>query len=339
MPQMPPETSKIPSLIYEEYEKHRDYPRAHLGASLIGHKCARFLWLSFHWALPWDMHSGRVLRLFERGQREEEVIVRNLRAIGVEIHHTCLDRDGQVRVDFGNHVAGSVDGIIEKGVPEAPKARHIAEFKTHSLKSFRDLQKNGVRESKWMHWCQMQVYMLGTGIDRALYVAVCKDNDEMYAERVRFDVEWAQRIVDRAHRIVSSEEIPPRISKDPSWFECKMCPAHEFCHVTHMCKIFNCRTCGWASCLPDGRWMCEHVSKFYLTYEEQLDLDGPCVYHALSPNLVPETWKVKRLTEKEDGVVWDIDGQEVPNGGYPEMVLSWSILDGQRVPIEEDVPF
>ena len=69
-----------------------------------------------------------MLRLFDRGRREEESIVLNLRRIGIKIHSTCLDEDGQSRVDFGSHVSGSVDGIIEGGVPEAPVARHVAEF-------------------------------------------------------------------------------------------------------------------------------------------------------------------------------------------------------------------
>ena len=74
---------------------------------------------------------------------------------------------------FSVRWSGSIDGIIEKGVPEAPTKRHILECKTHSLKSFKDLCDKGVQESKPQHWCQMQLYMHGTGIDRALYFAVC----------------------------------------------------------------------------------------------------------------------------------------------------------------------
>jgi hypothetical protein len=49
------------------------------------------------------------------------------------------------------------------------------------------LEKKGVKVSKPMHWAQMQVYMLGTKIERALYVAVCKDDDRIYTERVKYD--------------------------------------------------------------------------------------------------------------------------------------------------------
>lgn len=34
-------------------------------------------------------------------------------------------------------------------------------------------------------------YMIGTNLDRALYFAVCKDNDEIYTERVRYVKETA----------------------------------------------------------------------------------------------------------------------------------------------------
>src|SRR5688572_4793950 len=56
--------------------------RWHLGASIIGHECSRYLWFSFRWcardegeATKRDANShanlGRKLRLFNRGHREE----------------------------------------------------------------------------------------------------------------------------------------------------------------------------------------------------------------------------------------------------------------------------
>ena len=146
----------IQSRIDKWHEEHREPPRAHLGLSLLGHPCDRWIWLSFRWAVI-ERFSGRMLRLFRRGHLEEETIVRDLRAAGVVIHSTDAE-DGQSRVDFGCHVSGSVDGIIESGVPGAEKTRHVAEFKTHSLKSFRELQSKGVKEAKRRHWWQMQGY-------------------------------------------------------------------------------------------------------------------------------------------------------------------------------------
>ena len=52
---------------YEEAQG--DGFREHLGASLIGKSCERALWYDFHWATR-SRHEGRILRLFETGQRE-----------------------------------------------------------------------------------------------------------------------------------------------------------------------------------------------------------------------------------------------------------------------------
>jgi hypothetical protein len=66
--------------------------------------------------------SGRILRLFRRGQNEEATIISDLRAIGLDVRKVSA----QHRVDFGSHVSGSLDAIVDGGVPEAPKSKHIA---------------------------------------------------------------------------------------------------------------------------------------------------------------------------------------------------------------------
>ena len=163
---IPEPNNSISALIDKHHERQEQGQRGHLGASLLGHPCDRYLWLSFRWAVI-PKFPGRILRLFRRGHMEEATLVSDLRAIGIDLRHTGRD---QKRVDFGAHVSGSIDAIAESGVPESPNKRHIVEFKTHSLKSFADLEKHGVQKSKPQHYAQMQVYMAGTGIDRALYV-------------------------------------------------------------------------------------------------------------------------------------------------------------------------
>lgn len=43
----------------------------------------------------------------------------------------------------------------------------------------------------------MQLYMLGTGIDCAFYISICKDSDEIYTEQIRFDKELAEKYLAR----------------------------------------------------------------------------------------------------------------------------------------------
>lgn len=289
------------------HENNREWPRAHLGLSLLGHPCNRWIWLNFRWAVV-ERFPGRMLRLFRRGHREEQTIVEDLRAIGIEIHHTEADGE-QTRVDFGSHVSGSVDGIIERGVPGAENTRHIAEFKTHSLKSFRELEKNGVLKAKKQHWWQMQGYMLGTGIERALYVAVCKDNDEMYTERVYFDEEKAKALIRRGHSLALCERLPEPLSADSTWWQCKMCPAHNFCFSSHLCEEVNCRTCAHVTPTKDGKWLCEHGTPYEISLEEQR---AGCSCHTALPDLVP--WQFCGGTDNGFCAKYIIKGKEYLNG-------------------------
>jgi hypothetical protein len=302
---IPEANNSIAALIDRKMEETREEPRPHLGASLLGHPCDRYLWLSFRWAV-FEKFEGRMLRLFRRGQREEYSIVEDLRSIGIEIHSTGGE---QSRVDFGSHVSGSIDGIIESGVPEAPKKRHVAEFKTHNEKSFKDLISKGVKESKPRHWCQMQVYMLGTGIDRALYVAINKNDDTYYTERVRFDKEAAQALVDRGHRIALSDRLPEPLSADPTWWQCKFCPCCEFCHKTHLTREINCRTCAHATATKDSTFTCARYGGAEIPEEAQRT---GCACHVLHPELVP--WKVLQGSEDGFSVCYEINGRPVWNG-------------------------
>jgi len=298
---IPEREDTIENLIDKAHEENTERPRPHMGASMLGSVCERWMWLSFRWAVQPNF-PGRILRLFRRGHMEEANIIRDLKLIGIEVRTLT----SQERVDFGNHVSGSIDAIIESGVPEAPNKQHIGEFKTHSLKSFNDVEAKGVEKSKPEHYAQMQVYMHGTGIDRALYVAVCKDNDRIYTERVRYDKEVAEKLVARGKRVALSERMPPPISTDPSWFQCKFCDAHSFCHETKLTKHVNCRTCAHSTPKEDSTWRCERwENEIALEYQ----YDG-CSSHTLHPDLVP--W---HMFDGSDWIaVYEVDGHKVRNG-------------------------
>lgn len=253
----PPQHSVVQAIyrLYEQREASTGGHRSHLGASVIGHVCERYLWLLFRWAER-EAFDGRMLRLFEAGRQFEPRIVAELRAIGVTVH----EADGfgqQFRVsEVAGHFGGSLDGAAV-GLPEAPKTWHVLEFKTHSAKSFSELEAKGVRDAKPQHWAQMQTYMGLTGMDRALYVAENKDTSQLYSERVELDpVEFA-RIMARARRIIEAAEPPARLSKDPAWFQCKWCAFHPLCHGDQVPEV-NCRTCAHSTPELDGvaRWSC-----------------------------------------------------------------------------------
>ncbi len=301
---IPEPDNSISTLIDRYHESKQEPPRPHMGASMLGHPCDRWLWLSFRWAVQPEF-PGRILRLFRRGHNEERQIVSDLRAIGIDIRATS---ENQSRVDLGCHVGGSLDGIIESGVPEAPKKRHVAEFKTHSQKSFDKLERDGVEKAKPEHYIQMQCYMYGTKIDRALYVAICKNDDRLYTERVRYDAAVAEKAIARGQRIATDDRMPPPISTDPSWYQCKICPAHDFCHQSKQTKHVNCRTCAHSTAKDDSTWRCERHDSDGIPVEFQRE---GCDSHVLHPDLVP--WKRKDGPD-EWTATYVIEGREVVNG-------------------------
>jgi hypothetical protein len=309
----------IAAAIDAAHEAKAGKPRPHLGASAAGHHCDRWLWLSFRWAVQ-PQFDGRMLRLFRRGHREEANVIEDLRAIGCVITHTGYD---QARVQFGCHVSGSMDGIIESGLPGAEKTRHLLEIKTHGRKSFDALEKDGVEKSKPEHWAQMQVYMLGAGMDRALYAAVCKDDDRYHFERVRLDRQAAEQLVDRARRIALSERMPePCAGGAPDWYLCKFCPAHEFCWETRKTKHVNCRTCAHVTPLEDSTWHCARHDAGGIPTDYQRE---GCPSHVLHPDLVP--WQIADSPNQWEAV-YIIDGVPVRNGeGDANVYSSREILE------------
>ena len=311
MTKIPEPENTIENLIDKTHEARAQKPRPHMGASMLGHACERWMWLSFRWAVQ-PVFPGRVLRLFRRGHQEENNIIDDLRSIGVMVQNL----ETQTNVNFGSHVSGSIDAVINGGVPEAMQKRHIGEFKTHSLKSFNDVEAKGVEKSKPEHYAQMQVYMHGTGIDRALYVAVCKDNDRIYTERVRYNKEIAETLVERGKRIALSDRMLPPISTDPSWYQCKFCAAHSFCHETHLTEHVNCRTCAHSTPKDDSTWRCDRHDSDNILVEYQ---HMGCESHTLHPDLVP--WKMKD-SSRDWIAVYEIDGNDVSNGEPDASVFS-----------------
>jgi CRISPR/Cas system-associated exonuclease Cas4 (RecB family) len=290
---------------------HAECFRPHMGASTLGEKCERKLWLGFRWAVR-ERFPGRILRVFRRGHREEETVVEDLRAIGMKVRATGT---AQTRVEFGSHVSGSIDGIITAGVPEAPKKAHVLEIKTHARKSFDGVEKEGVEKAHPKHYAQVQAYMLGTGVDRALYVAVCKDDDRLYTERIELDKERAEKLVARGQRIALQDEIPPPISSDPTWYECKWCSAHDLCHGSKVTQEINCRTCAHSTATPESTWTCARNGDHVMP-DDWMREAHDC--HALHCDLVP--WPVA-YAEGGDAV-HTIEGHEVRGFASTEIVAN-----------------
>jgi hypothetical protein len=250
----------IPNLLKEKIyqtsiDKNKKEPRReYLGGSAVGEECERKLWYQFRHAFD-DNFEGRVLRLFDRGKREEECVINDLRNAGLTVYDKDTKTGEQFRYTACNgHLSGGLDGVVI-GVPEAPKTPHLLEIKTSNKRAFESLEKVGVKDAKPVHYAQMQLYMGMAELTRALYVSVCKDNDEIYTERVEFDKEFYKMLLLKAQRIIDCESAPPRISEDKNKFPCKWCSCLNLCHE-HQMPLTNCKTCVHSTPVENAKWIC-----------------------------------------------------------------------------------
>ena len=66
----------------------------------------------------------------------------------------------------------------------------------------------------------------------ALFTAINKDSEEIWFELVPFDGGLAQRMSDRAVRVITatdSQELLPRHATTPTHVKCKFCPWQDRC--------------------------------------------------------------------------------------------------------------
>lgn len=240
-----------------EKRENRDY----LGMSQLGHSCSRYLYYSFRWCFI-ETFSARILRLFDRGHREEDAIIKTLASVGIR----CYDDQLECSTAYG-HCKGHIDGK-SIGVLEAPKTEHLNEYKTMADKYFKEVCRIGVEAAKPIYYGQMQLYMGNMGLTRALFVAVNKNDDSMYIERVPIRKEVGQRLEERAKQIILSEEPPVKEFK-PTWYECKFCGANDICHKGMTVEI-NCRTCSYGDLLQAGKWKCSRCNLVLATDQQRV---------------------------------------------------------------------
>ena len=211
--------------------------RRYLGGSRLGVACERALQFEYVDAPvdPGAEFPGRTLRIFEVGHVLEDLAIRWLRLSGFDLY--TRRKDGE---QFGFSVAdGRIQGHLDGVIANAPSELGLSfpmlwECKTMNAKNWRETVAKGVTVSKPVYAAQIalyQAYMEGAvpGISAcpALFTAINKDTAELHHELVPFDGELAQRISDRAVRILQATDagdLLPRMTSDPDYFECRFCP-------------------------------------------------------------------------------------------------------------------
>lgn len=270
MAELPVNTNTLLSKINEALEaEQEDSRRRHLGGSLIGHPCERFLWYMFRWCLK-EEHGARLLRLFERGHLEEERFEKWLNMAGVVFQAVEPTTGEQFRVKAcKGHFGGSLDGLAIN-IPEAPKTEHLVEEKTHNDKSFKALKKKGMRGHKPQHYAQMQVYMKLRELTRGVYMAINKNDDSIYVERVNADDAQGYKLLIKAEGIINATEPPLPMCPNQNKMECGWCAFKGICGGLEE-PLKSCRSCVNVEPVEGGNWYCH---EYKLNVNPQKDAEG-----------------------------------------------------------------
>ena len=240
--------------VFNETEVVQDL-RPYLGLSMIGNICSRYL-QHYQYMTFKSKYNTRIQRLFEVGNAAEPLMVADLAKMGIEV-----TGDQTEVVGFSGHWKGHIDGI--------GNGKFLMEFKTHNDKSFKDLDKKGVKESKPGHYDQMQSYMTYLDLPKALYMALNKNDSAYYFEWIDFDGDRVPELLRKEEDIVMTSVLLPRIgNNNRAWFECKFCDAAEVCFEDEPINK-NCRSCHYVDVEEEGKWSCSYYDGANISNEGQ----------------------------------------------------------------------
>ena len=222
-----------------EYEAGRgsgtgDVAKHRIGAGYIGMECDRALAYKYHKAeveeRPSTVSKGELTRHGLAGFWTEDSVADWLALAGFDIRTEKADGDqygykvakdpvtGQFRI------AGEIDGVILSGPADMPYPV-LWESKKATHKKYLNFKKNGVAKADCKYHGQLQTNMAYLDVKATLFSMLDLDTMKFHFELVEFDAAEAQRLTDRALRVLDSREPEqlPRIARDRSDFRCKFC--------------------------------------------------------------------------------------------------------------------
>ena len=238
--------------------------RSHLGASLIGRECKRYLWYVFRWCLH-EKTTGRQQRLFNRGHREEARFIEWLEGIGFKVWFENRDEDPNEKGEFPQyrisdvmgHFGGSLDGIAvlpeRYGIAEPV----LLEFKTNGTGAgFNKLADDGMPIAKPEHFAQTSTYGKKYNFRYCVYLNINKNDDSLHVEVVKLNHSLGEQMIMKAEQIILSQTPPARLSDNPTFHKCGYCHMKEVCHKGAVVEV-NCRSCAFARPVENAEWFCE----------------------------------------------------------------------------------
>ncbi len=261
-------------------------------------ECDRATWLKFRNTFPVGVEN--LAPLADAGESGERMTVERLKLVtGLEI----VDRDPAdptrplTFLDIDNHFKGDVSGVI-LGVAAAPATWHVLDCMpvgSLNLARFRKSKSTVGDKAALQNWnmrryIRAQLAMHYSGLTRHYFVAGMIDGTDYESCRTEYDMTFAVRQIERARRIITDNQPPPRISEDASFELCRECTVALVCR--HKLKaVRDCRNCIHSKPVEAGKWNCERWAKILHSFE-------PCGAHKYIPDLIDG-----RIIEADDASI------------------------------------
>ena len=301
------------SAVMDQIQKsHTSEVRGYAQCSGLGADCTRQLQYQFWWTHP-ETFVATTLMNFDDGYRTEDLTNhRFLATPGIDLRPTGPDGRQWTVTSWSGHLRGHLDGLV-LGLLEAPKTWHVYEVKCVSdarkRKLERLIEKEGEKEAlkEWskVYYTQAQLYMGLTKLKRHYLLCATAGGREMISVRTNFDKKFFEETLQKAHDLITANELPPRISEDPDFYLCRWCQFNQLCHEKKTARM-NCRTCAHSTAVLDpethdtkdfGVWRCEFHNK-KLSMKDQ---KKGCPKHLFKPDLIP--WGQVTAMDKEANTI------------------------------------
>lgn len=215
----------LSALILESIAKREPDPwRNYVGCSSIGNPCPRAIWYGYHNAPSVDFSSTQKTT-FDVGKKLEGMIMDYIEDAGIKIvrphesnHYLyCFDKDNP-------KFQGHLDAVIMDGDEAC-----VLEIKTAKSSRFQQFVFKGLQEFSSAYYSQLQSYIGMMGYKRGVILALNKDSSELHHEWVEFDPYHYSELCAKAEMIVSSDEPPERLNKNPTYYICASCRYKKTC--------------------------------------------------------------------------------------------------------------
>ncbi len=249
--------------------------REHLGLSMIGDPCVRAAFYRYR-KVSKPVFPPRILRLFQRGHREEFFFEHMLRGVGLKIWNVDPKTGKQFHVsDFDGHLQGSMDGVAKDINGRFTKSTKPfkTEYKTYNDKRFQKLKKEGLKKSDPKYWDQVQGYLgYEPRLGGSLFLAVNKNDDDIHILWIDPCPKTFEKIKVRADQILGADRPPRGISLNYSDWRCAYCDFKENCFKGKE-SVKSCRSCFFSQPAEGGEWECTKGRDYGILCERWEDIN------------------------------------------------------------------